>query len=178
MAISKKIRFEVFKRDGFKCSYCGNEPPAVILEADHINPSSEGGTDDINNLITSCFDCNRGKKNIPLSVITTQLQENFEVLKEKEEQLKEYRKFVAKIARRIQKDINDIDSLYTEQYPKWGFSNMFKNASLKIFLKKLPKHEVIESLQIAISKYPNDKDRVIPYFCGVCWNKIKGTFHE
>ena len=61
MAITKKIRFEVFKRDNFKCQYCGKEAPEVILEADHINPKSKGGTDDMLNLITSCFDCNRGR---------------------------------------------------------------------------------------------------------------------
>lgn len=66
MALSKKIRFEVFKRDGFKCSYYGKSPPAVVLEVDHIDPKSKGGSDDINNLLSACFDCNRGKKNIPL----------------------------------------------------------------------------------------------------------------
>jgi len=32
-----------------------------MLEADHIEPSSKGGSDDEINLITSCADCNRGK---------------------------------------------------------------------------------------------------------------------
>jgi 5-methylcytosine-specific restriction endonuclease McrA len=89
MAISKKRRFEVFKRDGFKCVYCGKSPPAVILEADHIEPKSKGGVDDINNLITACFDCNRGKSNIPLGKIIPKLSKNLEVLKEQEEQLKD-----------------------------------------------------------------------------------------
>ena len=40
MSISKKIRFEVFKRDGFTCQYCGKSPPGVTLEADHIKPFS------------------------------------------------------------------------------------------------------------------------------------------
>ena len=54
MSISKKIRFEVFKRDSFQCQYCGKTPPNIILEIDHIIPISEEGADDINNLITSC----------------------------------------------------------------------------------------------------------------------------
>lgn len=60
-AIGKKDRFEVFKRDGFKCQYCGQSAPDVVLQVDHIRPVAGGGTNDILNLVTSCFDCNSGK---------------------------------------------------------------------------------------------------------------------
>lgn len=56
--LSKKTRFEVFKRDQFTCQYCGNKPPNTTLEIDHIKAVSKGGNDEIINLITSCFDCN------------------------------------------------------------------------------------------------------------------------
>jgi hypothetical protein len=65
-SLSKRTRFEVFKRDGFTCQYCGSRPPDIILHCDHIDPVCEGGTDDIANLITSCADCNLGKGGIPL----------------------------------------------------------------------------------------------------------------
>lgn len=178
MAITKKIRFEVFKRDGFKCAYCGKTPPSVVLEIDHIDPKSKGGKDDINNLITACFDCNRGKAATPLQRITPKLSENLEVLKEQEDQLKEYRKFVRKIELRTKDDIDEVNELYNKFYPGWVFSDKFIHTSLKMFLKKLPKHQVIEALEIAVSHYPTNKDRVINYFCGVCWHKIKGTRPE
>nr|DAF69007.1 MAG TPA: HNHc [Caudoviricetes sp.] len=60
--LSKKIRFEVFKRDQFKCQYCGASAPDVVLHVDHINPVNNGGDNDILNLITSCQPCNSGKK--------------------------------------------------------------------------------------------------------------------
>lgn len=69
MALSKRVRFEIFKRDGFTCQYCGQRPPEVVLEVDHIHPSSKGGSDDEINLITSCFDCNRGKSDKKLGDI-------------------------------------------------------------------------------------------------------------
>lgn len=47
MSVSKKIRFEIFKRDGFRCAYCGKAPPVVTLELDHIEPKARGGKDDI-----------------------------------------------------------------------------------------------------------------------------------
>lgn len=59
--ISPKLRFEVFKRDKYVCQYCGACGPDVELEIDHVIPVSRGGTDDINNLKTACFKCNRGK---------------------------------------------------------------------------------------------------------------------
>jgi hypothetical protein len=61
VSISKRIRFEIFKRDGFACRYCGGHPPDVLLEVDHLHPIAEGGSNDEMNLVTACFDCNRGK---------------------------------------------------------------------------------------------------------------------
>jgi hypothetical protein len=174
MPITKKVRFEVFKRDGFKCAYCGKSPPQITLEVDHIDPKSKGGKDDINNLITACFDCNRGKKNIPLTKAPLKLSENLEVLKEQEEQIKEYRKFVKKIEMRVNKDIEEINSIYSQSFPGWAFSDRFKQVSLKRFLNLLPKEEIKESLELAIARMKN-KDKVISYFCGICWHKIKGT---
>lgn len=175
MAISKKIRFEVFKRDGFQCAYCGKTPPQVTLEVDHIDPKSKGGKDDINNLITACFDCNRGKRNIPLNKVPAKLAENLEVLQEQEDQIKAYRQFVKKIERRVKRDVDEVNEIYMLAYPGWQFSDRFKNTSLKLFLHQLPKDQIIWSLEAAISKFPNNKDRVINYFCGICWHKIRGT---
>lgn len=59
--MSKKTRFEVFKRDSFTCQYCGAKAPDVILNVDHIHPVAEGGTDDLLNLVTACYECNSGK---------------------------------------------------------------------------------------------------------------------
>ena len=66
-AIGDKLRFEVFKRDNFKCQYCGMAAPDVTLNIDHIDPVSNGGVNDILNLITSCRNCNSGKSDRLLS---------------------------------------------------------------------------------------------------------------
>src|SRR5262245_16899352 len=85
--ISKKTRFEVFKRDGFSCQYCGAHPPDVLLEIDHIIPVKESGDNDEGNLLTSCFDCNRGKGANALSSAPKTLVEKAEEIKEREAQL-------------------------------------------------------------------------------------------
>lgn len=176
MAITKKIRFEVFKRDGFKCAYCGKEPPLVVLEVDHIDPKSKGGKDEINNLLTACFDCNRGKRDVPLTKIPGQLIENIEVLQEKEDQLIAYRKFIKKIEKREMKDIEEVNNIYSDGYPGWQFNDKFK-LSIKTFLRSLPKHIVIGAMTQAIAKFtantPQNRDAATRYFCGICWNVIK-----
>ena len=56
------LRFEVLKRDSFRCTYCGATPDKSELQLDHINPRANGGDEvDINNLTTACRDCNAGK---------------------------------------------------------------------------------------------------------------------
>lgn len=59
-----KLRFKVFVRDNFTCQYCGRNvaEDKIKLNADHIFPRSEGGKDIIDNLRTSCVECNLGKR--------------------------------------------------------------------------------------------------------------------
>ena len=56
------LRYKVMKRDGFKCVLCGKTKKESILEIDHIIPVSKGGGNNLKNLQTLCFDCNRGKR--------------------------------------------------------------------------------------------------------------------
>jgi hypothetical protein len=66
-AVSKALRFKIFKRDHFTCTYCGKRAgPDVELEIDHIMPLAKGGKDEEANLTTSCHACNRGKRDIPI----------------------------------------------------------------------------------------------------------------
>lgn len=61
MAISRRLRFEILRRDGHTCRYCGASAPDVALTVDHVIPTALGGSDDPSNLVTACADCNAGK---------------------------------------------------------------------------------------------------------------------
>lgn len=61
MALSKRLRYEILRRDNHACRYCGGIAPDVALTVDHVVPVSLGGTDDSSNLVTACKDCNAGK---------------------------------------------------------------------------------------------------------------------
>jgi hypothetical protein len=61
IGINLRLRFLVLSRDLFTCQYCGRSAPAVKLHVDHILAVVRGGTNDPNNLITACVECNIGK---------------------------------------------------------------------------------------------------------------------
>jgi 5-methylcytosine-specific restriction endonuclease McrA len=60
-SISLSTRYKVLRRDGFQCAVCGASGAGVSLEVDHIVPWSKGGSNNMDNLQTLCFKCNRGK---------------------------------------------------------------------------------------------------------------------
>ena len=60
--MTPKLRYEVLKRDGFRCVMCGaSASDGALLEVDHIVPVSKGGETIEENLQTLCRECNRGK---------------------------------------------------------------------------------------------------------------------
>lgn len=61
MALSKRLRFEILRRDNHTCRYCGAAAPYVKLHVDHVLAATLGGTDDASNLVAACADCNHGK---------------------------------------------------------------------------------------------------------------------
>jgi 5-methylcytosine-specific restriction endonuclease McrA len=80
------IRFKVFCRDNFKCAYCGRSPNKdnnVMLVTDHIAPKSKGGSGKIDNYITSCYECNEGKKDslLPDALLSHFKQKNIQTTK-------------------------------------------------------------------------------------------------
>lgn len=56
------LRFELLRRDNFTCVYCGRSAPEVVLQIDHVIPWSQVKEHNIDNLVTSCRDCNLGKR--------------------------------------------------------------------------------------------------------------------
>jgi len=60
------LRWQVLKRDNFTCQYCGQQAPNVKLEVDHVLAVEDGGDDNPENLVTSCFACNRGKSGLSI----------------------------------------------------------------------------------------------------------------
>lgn len=57
----KFSRVNVYARDHYTCQYCGMQGSASELNYDHVVPRQYGGKTTWNNIVTSCYDCNRRK---------------------------------------------------------------------------------------------------------------------
>lgn len=165
--IGKKLRFEIFKRDGFACQYCGSTPPEVVLHVDHIYPVAKGGDNDCKNLITACSSCNLGKGATELSSVPKSLADKANEIREHEEQIKGYTKVLLAQRKRIEKDVQRIcDAL--AGYEGADCITDVKN-SIRMFCTKLHPLEVLEAAEKANSYLPEAKMPTFKYFCGICW---------
>lgn len=154
MSISAKLRFEVFNRDNFTCRYCGRKTPEVILELDHVIPLSKGGTDDLDNLITSCFECNRGKGRALLDTVLKDKEIHSEavLLAEKELQLAEYNYQKNKIRNRENKEIEELSNYFIGKFPnnERNFATgEFPNTIIRQCLKVISYFDIFELIDIA-----------------------------
>lgn len=65
MSVTKRVRYEVIRRDGSRCRYCGRSvDDGAKLTVDHVKPVALGGSDDPTNLVAACLDCNIGKASV------------------------------------------------------------------------------------------------------------------
>lgn len=63
--LSPQLRFQVLKRDRFRCRYCGaSSGTGTELHVDHIVPLAKGGRTELSNLQSLCKPCNYGKGSI------------------------------------------------------------------------------------------------------------------
>lgn len=158
MSISKKKRFEIFKRDKFTCQYCGQKAPDVILEC--IHPQSKQGSDKTLNLITSCFDCNRGKSNVLLS--------NNTVLEKQHEQMSQLQERRDQIDMLFewQQELMNLDDHIVEKLSKF-WSELLNNeysltdsgkSCLKKIIKRFDIEEILSAMSISVKQYIQYQD--------------------
>lgn len=152
--ISKKTRFEVFKRDSFKCQYCGLSAPQVILNVDHIHPVADGGDDDLMNLVTSCWDCNSGKSdrllddNSAISKQKAQLDE----LEERRQQIEMMMEWKTGLSRLNDDLIDNLADRWSELAVGWSVSEQGRKG-LKKLVKKYGFQDVYDAIETAATSY-------------------------
>lgn len=179
--ISKKLRFEVFKRDSFKCQYCGRSAPDVILEVDHIVPVAKGGKNDILNLITSCRDCNRGKgkRTLTENEILAKQKAELDELNEKREQMEMMIRWKSELRGLEAKQVDEIEQLIIS-ITGLGLADEDRIEILK-YLKRFSFQEVYDATEISFTRYYDAWDgnrtfnKAMSKIGGVCYNRRKNN---
>lgn len=181
-SISKKTRFEVFKRDKFTCQYCGKSAPDAILQIDHITPVSKGGTNDIMNLVTSCSECNSGKSNIELDDDTAikARKRQLDALAERREQIEMMYEW--------QKGLLEVDDFAVEKiadlvHELFGFElNDFGLKRACSYLRKYGFDETATAYRIAADQYPisdyEDAADALGKVGGILYNRSHKTCQQ
>jgi len=170
--MKNSLRFKVFTRDLFTCQYCGRQPPKAILEVDHMVSKFDGGGDEMDNLTTSCFECNRGKSKD--SVIKTSLEQKLKSeekrMKAKITQLQVYLEFLKKKDVFVDQEIELYSNKWTEL--SGGECHLTKQGkkSLGKFIQKHGAAEVLEAMQIVNKKHFQNTEDMWKYFCGILKN--------
>ncbi|MDD5703209.1 MAG: HNH endonuclease [Dehalococcoidales bacterium] len=182
--INNKQRFEVFKKYNFTCQYCGRRTPEAILEIDHIIPKSKGGTDDIENLTASCFECNRGKSGTLLDTILKDKDIHSEtlLLAERELQLAEYNYIRKKIREREDHEISSLREHFSTQFDYPGYAEREFDKIINIVrdaLKFISYVDIMDLIDYSVERTAEDtrgewhNTAASKYLMGILRNKIK-----
>lgn len=153
-AITKKIRFEVFKRDSFKCQYCGRSAPDVLLRVDHIHPVAKGGDNEIINLITACFDCNSGKSDVLIDdkAAIVRQREQLEALNDRRSQLEMLLNWRDELRKIDERGIEAASDEWRKVTPGYHLSESGRDHVAKL-IKKYGLPAVLDAMDAAHEKY-------------------------
>jgi hypothetical protein len=152
--LSKKVRFEVFKRDSFTCQYCGKSAPGVILEVDHIKPVSKDGDNEITNLITACKDCNAGKSDRELSdgTVMAKRKAQLDELQERREQIEMMMEWQVGLESLKEIEFENIVSIINSKISPASLTE-YGISKVRTCFPKYTYQEVYDCVQISASQY-------------------------
>jgi hypothetical protein len=175
MALTKRIRFEILKRDNHTCRYCGASAPDVTLHVDHVTPQALGGTDDPTNLVTACVDCNLGKASTSPDAETIQ-----DVAREALRWSLYVRQAEGFIEAREQ-ELFDYRDAFTEAWESWEYGASRKplplpddwKQSIETFRKSGLSATALAQCVKTAGNSGVPAARIFKYFCGVAWSRIR-----
>lgn len=175
ISLRPKTRFQVFERDNFTCQYCGKKPDEhdVTLEIDHTVSVKDGGTNAIENLVTSCWECNRGKgvKSLLKRTKTVDdLEQELDLAKERLKQVKKLNLVRSNIENTKKQIETATNSWLTDLLPESVPESVSKKLLQGQKKYKFSNETLSEAVLIAVDKlWPEDKG-FVAYTMGVAKN--------
>ena len=176
MAVSKRLRFEVLRRDNHACRYCGESAPGVKLVVDHVVPSVLGGRDEPENLVTACEPCNSGKSSTqPEAPLVGDVRADairwsraLRVVAETRALDQEVREAYAGVFLAHWNEWNYGPDKHRVQLPSTWQQSIEKFCDLG-----LPESEMARAIRKAMARDDIPPDLTFRYFCGTCWGILR-----
>lgn len=175
MAISKRTRYEVLRRDDHRCRYCGAAAPDVKLTVDHVVPVALGGADDPTNLAAACRDCNAGKSSSnPDAPLVADVQRSALVWSAAID--------LAVKRRQERAQINEaLTDYFDEEWESRHYGTHripdlptgWQSSVIEFYARGLSVADFDRAIDIAITKPGIALSQRWSYFCGVCWNMVR-----
>lgn len=167
--ITKRLRFEILRRDNNACRYCGATAPDVELVVDHVLPVALGGQTVAENLAAACKDCNSGKTSTsPDEHTVAQVNDN----------AIQWSQAIAQAA--AQREARDTAAETFLEYiaDEWAFRSPWhypmpddwRSSLLSYRNRGLPLTDFDRAIDIALTRRDIAKSARWRYFCGVLNN--------
>lgn len=177
MAVSKRLRFEILRRDNHTCRYCGASAPDVKLTVDHVLPEALGGRDEPENLVTACDPCNSGKSSVPPEAAL--------VAEVKTDAIRFARalKAVAQARAELQAERDAYVDVFREEWSSWGWGfnqretfpvpDSWRETIERFYEVGLSVEELVRAARKALGNDRVGPDQTFRYFCGICWSIVR-----
>lgn len=170
--ISRRLRFEVLRRDGHRYRYCGATPEQRELQVDHVIPTALGGEDKPENLVCACRRCNAGKSSIaPDAPIVQGVADDAlrwaEALKRAAAIQSAKRDEIATVVAAVDNEWCQYENSAGDgpptRPPDW------KQSLERLIVAGATQDELLEYVEITMTSPARDCWR---YFCGVAWKRV------
>lgn len=175
MAVSKRTRFEVLRRDNYTCRYCRSTDNELTV--DHVMPVSLGGGDEPSNLVAACRDCNAGKSSSsPDASTVAQVEDDALRWAAAIERAAAMRREKRDAKRKPLDDFRDYWNATTVNADLPGDWD----SSVSRFLDRgLSPDDLREAVDITSQRVsPYSPYKYFRYFAGICWNMLRDLTAE
>lgn len=182
MAVSKRLRYEILRRDSHTCRYCGASAPDVPLRVDHVTPVALGGTDEPSNLVTSCEPCNSGKSSSTVDAA---------VVANVSEDALRWASAMTQAAENLRKQDTpklEYRDVFLAEWNRWHLGKDddkkvplpedWKQAMDRFRVAGIPTWMWADIVDIGMANQKVKPDNTFRYVCGIAWNKVSALQAE
>ena len=172
MAVTKRVRFEVLRRDEYTCRYCRSKENELTI--DHVVPVALGGSDSPENLVAACRACNIGKSSShPEATLVAEVTD--EAIRHAERIKQAYA-----VLREDLTGQNEYIDMFVEEFPGKPVPEGWKGSLIRWYEMGVPIELVFDAGHRARlrTRDSRKKDGWFRYMAGIIWNKTETVTKE